>query len=789
MMMKKVLMSLCCCLPLAVAAQRIVVPANMEWRFQYNDSVFSDKAEKVDLPHDFLIGQPWIAPGADEKADNSDMAANVKSRLSSRGFKEMGIGWYRKDFVPDESWKDKRVLVDFGGIMLVGDVFLNGERIGGTDYGYLGFETDITKKLKFGTNNTLLVKADTGQPNNSRWYTGGGLYREVNFIVTNSKLYFQRHPLFVRTENNEKVLIQAEISRFSQQAEGDVLIRILDNAGAEVIAHKQRLRFNKKTRTAEYQLDTLSLTNPHLWTVDHPYLYTAEVTLFDENGLPADKVTERFGVRTLEFSPDFGLKVNGEKVILKGIANHHTLGALGAAAYPKAIEKRIKLLKDFGFNHIRTSHNPYSEDLYRLCDEYGILVVDELYDKWLKQYAGGRVDWTAQWQYDLPEWVKRDRNHPSIVFWSLGNELQTYTNLPFNDWGVTPYKLQRELLHRYDTTRPVTVAMHPRGRNLETDSLPCDLAMITDIQAYNYRYMYFPGDGKRFPWMKFYQSEANITNMGPNYFDMDLNKVIGLAYWGMIDYIGESKGWPQKGWADGVFDISLQPKPMAYFLKSYFADEPVVRIGVEEKSGGKMEWNGILFNGERITDHWNRTEGESLNIYTYTNAQEVELFVNGKSLGVKSNTSYSKSRNRIKWENVVYHKGSIEAVAKNDGKIVARHKVLTSGKTAKLKLSAEDATWKPDGMDLMHVRVTAVDAKGNRVVDNNEMVYFDVEGDARIVAVDNGDMTCHDINTLPKVHLANGSALVILRAGTDSSKIILHAHTDNMKTKIQLSTK
>ena len=789
MMMKKVLMSLCCCLPLAVAAQRIVVPANMEWRFQYNDSVFSDKAEKVDLPHDFLIGQPWIAPGADEKADNSDMAANVKSRLSSRGFKEMGIGWYRKDFVPDESWKDKRVLVDFGGIMLVGDVFLNGERIGGTDYGYLGFETDITKKLKFGTNNTLLVKADTGQPNNSRWYTGGGLYREVNFIVTNSKLYFQRHPLFVRTENNEKVLIQAEISRFSQQAEGDVLIRILDNAGAEVIAHKQRLRFNKKTRTAEYQLDTLSLTNPHLWSVDHPYLYTAEVTLFDENGLPADKVTERFGVRTLEFSPDFGLKVNGEKVILKGIANHHTLGALGAAAYPKAIEKRIKLLKDFGFNHIRTSHNPYSEDLYRLCDEYGILVVDELYDKWLKQYAGGRVDWTAQWQYDLPEWVKRDRNHPSIVFWSLGNELQTYTNLPFNDWGVTPYKLQRELLHRYDTTRPVTVAMHPRGRNLETDSLPCDLAMITDIQAYNYRYMYFPGDGKRFPWMKFYQSEANITNMGPNYFDMDLNKVIGLAYWGMIDYIGESKGWPQKGWADGVFDISLQPKPMAYFLKSYFADEPVVRIGVEEKSGGKMEWNGILFNGERITDHWNRTEGESLNIYTYTNAQEVELFVNGKSLGVKSNTSDSKTRNRIKWENVAYHKGSIEAVAKNDGKIVARHKVQTSGKTAKLKLSAEDVTWKPDGMDLMHVRVTAVDAKGNRVVDNNEMVYFDVEGDARIVAVDNGDMTCHDINTLPKVHLANGSALVILRAGTDSSKIILHAHTDNMKTKIQLSTK
>ncbi len=787
--MRKIVSSFFLFLPLFLLAQREVIPANLGWQFHYNDSSFIENVVEVNLPHDFLIGQDWIAPGADEKADHSDMAANVRSRLSSRGFKEMSIGWYRKVFTPKDEWRGKRVLVNFGGIMLVGDVFLNGERIGGTDYGYLGFEVDITQKLKYGQPNTIHVKADTGQPNNSRWYTGGGLYRDVNFIITDNQLYFQRHPLFVRTEANRQVLIQAEISRYSQQTEGDVLVRILDNNGAEVITQRQKLRYNLKTRTAEYQLNPLTLPDAHLWSVEDPYLYTAEVTLFNAEGQPTDMVKERFGVRTIEFSPDFGFRLNGKKVILKGIANHHTLGALGAAAFPKAIEKRIRLLKSFGFNHIRTSHNPYSEDLYRLCDEYGILVVDELYDKWLKQYSGGRVDWTSQWQYDLPEWVKRDRNHPSVIFWSLGNELQTYTNLPFNDWGVTAYKLQRELLHRYDTTRLVTVAMHPRGRNLETDSLPCDLAMVTDIQAYNYRYMYFPGDGKRFPWMKFYQSEANITNMGPNYFDMNLDKVIGLAYWGMIDYIGESKGWPQKGWADGVFDISLQPKPMAYFLKSYFSDEPVVRIGIEEKGGGKMEWNGIQFTGDRITEHWNRIDGQSYTVYTYTNAQEVELFVNGKSIGTKYNSTESKSRNKIRWENVSYQKGNIEAVARTNGKVVARHKVETSGKPVKLKLVPEDNIWNADGMDLMHVRVIAVDSKGNKAVDANSMVEFSIEGDASIVAVDNGDMTCHDINTQPRIHLYNGSALVILRAGTNPSKVSLKANTDNLKTKLQIVSK
>ena len=647
----------------AEANSRKVYDFNRSWRFHAGDVKdaeqlnFDDSCWRmVDVPHDFQIEQPWVAPAADEKADNSDPGANIRSRLSSRGFKEMGIGWYRKSFTPDETWKDKRVILDFEGIMYVGDVYLNGQRIGGTDYGYVGFEIDITKLLKYGEPNILAVKADTREPNNSRWYTGGGLFRDVKVLVTNPDLYLMRHPLYITTpeisDSQATVSVQVEMACYTQQKMLKTELVITDAQGDEVLRRVEELPFNPKMRTCEYQLADVQIQQPKLWSCETPHLYTAQVTLYHENGEIADCVSERFGIRSLEFSPQFGLKINGKKVLLKGIANHHTLGALGAAAYPRAIEKRIQLLKEFGVNHIRTSHNPYSKEFMNLCDEYGILVVDELYDKWLDQYCGGRAPWALLWQKDIPEWIKRDRNHPSVIFWSLGNELQTYWHIPHADWGVTPYRMQRELLKRYDKTRLVTVAMHPRGRSLETDSLPAPLVHETDIAAYNYRYMYFPGDSKRFPHMMFYQSEANTSNMGPNWFEMDLDKVLGLAYWGQIDYLGESGGWPAKGWAQGSFDISLQPKPVAYFLKSMFVDEPVVHIGIVESEEDRM-WNGVQTGVPRMNDHWNHQTDELLNIITYTNGDEVELVMNGKSLGKKKNEK-GRDRNRIRWNDVKY---------------------------------------------------------------------------------------------------------------------------------------
>lgn len=799
----------------AEAAVRDTISINQGWQFHRGDvkNIAELKSTQigddvVNLPHDFLIGQDWVAPDACERPDNSDAGSNVRSRLSSRGFKEMGIGWYRYELTPKDEWKGKRIVLDFQGIMLVGDVYLNGKRIGGTDYGYLGFDIDLSKLLKWGRPNEIAVKADTQNPSNSRWFTGAGLYRDVNLIVTNKDLFFPRHPLFIRTQGNKEVKIKAEIINQQKVAKGQstakmpVGVRILDADGKVVAEQKNDIHFNAKWRDREYELPGISLENAKLWSPDSPYLYTAEVTLYDSEGNIADQIKEPFGVRTIEMNPEKGLLVNGKKVLLKGYANHHTLGALGAAAYPRAIEKRLKLMKEFGMNHIRTSHNPYSEDFLKLCDKYGILVVDELYDKWLTQYAGGRVEWESLWQKDIPEWVKRDRNHPSVILWSLGNELQQYSNLPFNDWGVTAYKLQKELLHRYDDTRLTTVAMHPRYRNLETDSIPADLAIETEVNSYNYRYMYFPGDSKRYPEKTFYQSEASVAAMGPNFYEMDRDKVIGLAYWGAIDYLGESMGWPIKGWNQGVFDLSLQPKPDAYFVKSMFTDEPTVHIGVIEKSGGNIQWNGINVSAGKLSENWNREAGEKVSLYTYTNGDEVELFLNGKSLGVKKNSNDPKLRARIKWDNIAYAPGTLVAVAKKNGKVVARHQIETTGEAVALKLVPDMETWHADGKDLMHVRIYAVDKKGRRVLNMKDAKAFDkltfqVKGDANIVAVDNGNIASDELH-IGKIQLEKsiqrnlfqGSALVILRAGDKPGKIELSVAGEKMKAKkLVLNTK
>ena len=795
----------------AEAAVRDTISINQGWQFHRGDvknmaELITTQSgdDVVNLPHDFLIGQDWVAPDASERPDNSDAGSNVRSRLSPRGFKEMGIGWYRYELTPKAEWKGKRIVLDFQGIMLVGDVYLNGQRVGGTDYGYLGFDIDLSKLLKWGQVNEIIVKADTGKPNNSRWYTGGGLFRDVNLIVTDKNLYFPRHPLFIRTVNNKEIKIRANILNLqkTKKPQIPVEVKILNAEGKVVTQQKSDLHFNAKWRDREYELPSISLENAKLWSPDSPYLYTAEVTLYDNEGNIADQIREPFGIRTIEMNPEKGLLVNGKKVLLKGYANHHTLGALGAAAYPRAIEKRLKLMKEFGMNHIRTSHNPYSEDFLKLCDKYGILVVDELYDKWLTQYAGGRVEWESLWQKDIPEWVKRDSNHPSVILWSLGNELQQYSNLPFNDWGVTAYKLQKELLHRYDDTRLTTVAMHPRYRNLETDSIPADLAVATEVNSYNYRYMYFPGDMKRYPEKTFYQSEASVAAMGPNFYEMDRDKVLGLAYWGAIDYLGESMGWPIKGWNQGVFDLSLQPKPDAYFVKSMFTDEPTVHIGIIEKSGGNIQWNGINVSAGKLSENWNREAGEQVSLYTYTNGDEVELFLNGKSLGVKKNSNDPKLRARIKWDNIAYAPGTLVAVAKKNGKVVARHQIETTGEAVALKLVPDVETWHADGKDLMHVRIYAVDKKGRRVLNMKDAKAFDkltfqVKGDANIVAVDNGNIASDELHIgktqLEKTiqrNLFQGSALVILRAGDKPGKIELSVAGEKMKAKkLVLNTK
>ena len=770
------------------SAQRQVETLNFDWQFS-RDASFKAPVT-VNVPHDFQISQPWVSPSAGEKADNTDAAANIKSRLSARGFKEIGTGWYKKTITPDASKKGKRVLLDFEGIMLTADVFLNGQRVGGTDYGYVGFEIDVTNHLRYGQPNELMVKAETQDERASRWYTGGGLFRDVNMITTSAELYLERHPLYITTRDNKYVTVGVEFTNRGRQKDVSVGLKLYDPNGVCIYEGTENFSRRTASRTQEVRLKEVQVTDPKLWDVDAPNLYRAEVSLMTKDGRVTDSYAEHFGIRTIEYGPAFGMKLNGKKVLLKGYANHHTLGALGAAAYPRAIEKRLKLMKTFGINHIRTSHNPYSRQFIELCDKYGILVVDELYDKWTRQHTGTRAPFMNHWAYDVSEWVKRDRNSPSVVMWSLGNELQQDPNQPFNDWGVTCYKMMKPVVERYDSTRKVTVAMHPRYRNWETDSLPCDLAMQTDIQAYNYRYMYFPGDGRRFPWMTFYQSEASTQAMGQNFFEMDLQKVIGMAYWGAIDYLGESMGWPQKGWAQGVFYISLDPKPKAYYMRSFFkSDEPVVHLAVLESENAEM-WNGVKMGNDRMSENWNRPEGSKANIYIYTNGDEVELLLNGKSLGRKANPKDAKLRNQLRWGEIAYKSGKLEAVAYKGGKPVARHALETTGKPVKIVAEPDNTEWQADGMDLQHVRLTAVDSKGRRCLSYDDELAFTVSGDASIVAVTNGDIATDEIATQQHVRLWQGQAMVILRSGRQPSKVTLTTKPQTFKDIItKLETK
>ena len=774
-------------------AQRSVYSLDFGWEFsrQIENGQYVN-SKSVDVPHDFQIEQPWVEPSPDERPDNTDVAANIKSRLSSRGFKEMGKGYYRRHLTPSADLKGRRLLLQFDGIMYTADVCLNGELIGGTNYGYVGFEIDVTDKLKLGQDNVIEVVADTREPGNSRWYTGGGLFRSVRLVSTPKDRYFARHPLYITTRDNRYVSISAAFTNRTKDKANHFALQIVDPDGQEVYSTKTEVARHRGTRNQEERIATdIEIPSPKLWDIDTPRLYTARVQMLDEDGSVVDEASDQFGIRTVEMGPEYGLKLNGRKVLLQGYANHHTLGALGAANYPKAIEKRIRLMKQFGLNHIRTSHNPYSREFIQLCDRMGILVVDELYDKWTRQHTGGKVPFEHLWQQDVPEWVKRDRNSPSVILWSLGNELQQDPNQPFNDFGVTIYKMMRTLIQRYDSTRLVTVAMHPRYRNWQTDSLPHDLAMITDVQAYNYRYMYFPGDGRRFPWMKFYQSEASISAMGPNFFEMNLDKVIGLAYWGVIDYLGESQGWPAKGWSQGVFDIALEPKPKAYLMRSFFKpEEPIVHIAVIESKNDVM-WNGVQTGNDGLSNNWNRQLGTEVSLYTFTNADEVELRLNGKSLGRKQNPKNDpKHRNQIRWDGIKYADGKLLAIAYNNGKDVAHHQIETVGKAVRLSALPEDTSWQADGTDLMHVRIEAIDSKGRRVPMAQDELKFTVEGDAQIVAVSNGDINSEELNVTDHRRLYNGSALVILRAGKTPSKITLKTSSAAFKTiatKLQTS--
>jgi len=806
---------------------------NFGWKFQPGNPEGAEKPgfddsrwRTLDLPHDFQFEQPW-----DQDAKGA------------RAFKQMCDGWYRKTFRLPAECKDMRVTLDFGGIIFYGDVYVNGRKVASTDYGYVGFEADISKAVNYDGDNLVAVYASTGPTGGSRWYTGGGLFRDVYLRVSNRQTRIARHGLYVKAAPKSAGMVRPDHLNAQRIADNplnpqggnpagawDVLVQlqvvgwqkhnirlraVLKDADGKVVGTAQcSMPDHTKQNNTEVALPLITVAQPRLWSPDTPYLYIVEAVM-EEDGQVIDSVSDQIGLRTIEYSPEFGFKLNGRKVFLTGMANHHDMGAVGAAAFGKSIERQLRQMKTFGYNAIRCSHNPYSEELYRAADRLGMLVVDELIDKWSdKDYWGGRRPFMQLWPTLIPEWVKRDRNHPCIVLWSLGNELQTrddWSGYPTDDWGITTYRIFDQMLKRYDRTRPTTVAMFParagaqRGTpDFKTYQVPPELACATEVSSFNYQWDAYPGYFRYKPDLILFQSEAVTNQLQQPYYGMDRQRSVGLAWWGAIEYWGESNGWPKKGWNYSFFDHTLEPKPQAYLIKGCIQpDQPVCHIGVVDGKGESMEWNDIKVGSQKITRNWNHPEGSRQNVFVYTNADEVELLCNGRSLGTQQNNRQDiAKRNITYWPGIDYGKGGkLTAIARTGGKEVARHEIETTGKAVALRIVAEGQTpqdtfdpktgrWTADGMDLQYFKVLAVDGKGRTVPDATAQVTVSVSGEATLVAIDNGDHYTDDLfrpqdNTK---QMQTGYMQAIARSTRKAGKVTITATSPTLKAAKQVLT-
>lgn len=764
---------------------------NFGWRFSLGNPEGAERTDyddsdwrTLDLPHDYQFEQPW--------AENEN---------KGRGFKRMCEGWYRKTFNVPESLKGRRVLLDFEGVMYVSDVYVNGKKVASNEYGYTGFEADITKAVHYGGDNVVAVYSNTGAVNASRWYTGGGIYRNVWLDATNDTR-IARHGLYVTTEG-EKVKVQVQVVGW-QRHDIKVVTRVKDSQGQVVAEAERTMPDHTIQNNTEVQMPDMAVSAPKLWDIDSPELYSVEATLV-ENGVTIDSVADRFGFRTIEYGPDFGFKLNGRKVFLAGIANHHDMGAVGVAAYRSAVERQLRTLKSFGYNAIRCSHNPYSDDFYRIADEVGLLVVDELIDKWSdKDYWGGRKPFMSIWPELIKEWVKRGRNHPSVVLWSLGNELQTrsdWSGYQTDDWGITTYRIFDQMVKRYDRTRPTTVAMFPARAGAQRNTpdfktylVPPELACATEVASFNYQWDAYHGYYDHKPDLILFQSEAVTNQQQQPFYGMDQKRGVGLCWWGAIEYWGESNGWPKKGWNYSFFSHTLQPFPQAYLIKACVQpEEKLVHIGVVDGKGESLEWNDIKVGQQKISRNWNQKAGSHPNVFTYTNADEVELFYNGKSLGVQKNdTTVIAKRNVILWSGIAYGQGGkLIAVARTAGKEVARDVLETTGKAVTLKVVEEEKGWTADGMQLKYLNIYAVDSKGRTVPDAADSVRVEVAGEAQFVALDNGDHYTDELFLdVKSKNMLSGYAQCILRSTRKGGKVKVKVTSPTLKSaNLTLETK
>jgi beta-galactosidase len=775
----------------SMTKNRIVINFCSDWKFYLGDDANAFKVEyddsrwrQLNLPHD------WSIEG---KFDKDNPATPGGGALPG------GIGWYRKSFIISPEDQNKLIYIDFDGVYRNSEVWINGHYLGKRPYGYSSFRYELTPHLKFkNEKNIIAVKVDNSLQPNSRWYSGSGIYRNV-WLVTTGKLFVDHWGTFITTsivsEKSAKVDLQIKVKNRNDSGQSiSIQTEIIDNTGGRITKVKTN---NIITENSVLELThELIIKNPVLWSIENPYLYKA-VTTIESNGQVCDTYETTFGIRTFKFDINKGFILNGKQVKIRGVCNHHDLGFLGAAINKRALERQLEIMQEMGVNGIRTSHNPPAPELLDLCDRMGFIVMDEAFDMWKmkKTKYDYALDWDEWHKRDLEDMVLRDRNHPSIFIWSIGNEI-------VEQWDSTGIPITRELvsiIKNLDKTRPVTSNLNdPQPSNYLYRS------GVLDLVGFSYHEQDFAAFPKNFPNQKFIGSETTSGFATRGHYDMPSDSIriwpvswdkplldgnpdntcssydncrapwgstheatwkivkkydflSGLFIWTGFDYLGEPTPypWPSRSSYFGIVDLAGFPKDIFYMYKSEWTDKPILHI----------------------FPHWNWTLGKIIDVWAYTNCDEVELFLNGKSLGTKHKVGDDL---HLMWH-VNYEPGTLKAIGKKDGKELLVKEIKTAGAPAKIVLLPDRNNIKLVNDDLSFVTVNIVDENGTIVPNANHLVQFKVEGAGVIAGVDNGLQTSMESFQGNSGHAFNGKCLVVVKSFGTAGKIFLTAASKGLK--------
>ncbi|MEO5998880.1 MAG: beta-galactosidase GalB [Chitinophagaceae bacterium] len=780
---------------------RIVSDFNKAWKFFLGDeklaylaSYDDSKWRNLDLPHDWSIEGSF----SDRYPTTSNQAALPA-----------GIGWYRKTFSLPGSEKDKIIYINFDGIYRNSEVWINGHYLGKRPNGYVSFRYKLTPYLSFGKEaNTITVKVDNSAQPNSRWYTGSGIYRKVWLLATN-KIGVDQWGTFVSTPvvNSQSAIVQVQ-TRLLNMTGVDSMINVQNT----IIDATGRVVFSKNDNNIapkdSFSIITsrLEVNDPVLWSVENPYLYKVKTSLRSGNEL-IDEYETTLGIRSFYFDATKGFYLNGQPLKILGVCNHHDLGALGAAVNTRAIERQLEILKAMGCNAIRTAHNPPATELLDLCDKMGFIVMDEAFDMWQKRKnrQDYSVDFEKWHKADLEDQVKRDRNHPSIFIWSIGNEIREQ----FDSTGKTIAKELSDIIKKLDGTRPVTSAL---TENIPEKNFIYQSGAL-DILGFNYKMAAYPDLPKRFPGQKMFAAETMSALATRGHYDMPSDSMrlwppdsktpfkgnadlsvsaydhvyaywgsshedgwnavkksdflSGIFVWSGFDYLGEPVPYPYPARSSyyGIIDLAGFPKDVYYLYQSEWTTKPVLHL----------------------FPHWNWKPGNVVDVWAYYNqADEVELLLNGKSSGIRKKEGDAL---HVMWR-VNFEPGMLQVISRQNGKIVLTSEIRTAGEPAKIQLIPDRKIIKADGEDLAFITVCILDVDGNLVPDAANLVKFRIKGEATIAGVDNGSQTSMEPFKASYRNAFNGLCLAIVQSKEKAGTIILEADSEGLKSSsVTISSK